>query len=76
MQKRARATAAKTALIRVIRISLDLDHIAVFDISQDATVCVTEVAQRLHHLDAIGMDIDFRHLPSLSSRLLSYASFI
>lgn len=59
VQKRAGAAAAQASLARVIRIALDLNYVAVLDVGKNAAVGMAEVAERLDHLDAVGMDINF-----------------
>ena len=58
MQKGAVAAAAEAALVRVVRVALDLDHLPVLHIGEDAAVRMAEVAQRLAHLDAGGVDVN------------------
>ena len=58
VQKRAGTTAAQTALARIIRITLDLDHVAILNIGEYAAVSMAEIAERLDHSDAILVDVD------------------
>ena len=71
-----RAAAAQTTLVGVVGIAFDLDDFAIFHVSEDATICVAEVACALLHLYTGSMDIDLRHMRSpllfrLPSRTLS-----
>ena len=71
-----RAAAAQTTLVGVVGIAFDLDDFAIFHVSEDATICVAEVACALLHLYTGSMDIDLRHMRSpllfrLPSRALS-----
>ena len=58
------AAAAQTARVRgIIRIALDLEDLAVLDVSENAAILVTEIAAGLLHFDAGSVDTDVRHLP-------------
>ena len=72
MQKGAVAAAAEAALVRVIGIALDLDHLPVLHIGEDAAVRMAEVAQRLAHLYAGGVDVNLVPHGQLSSSLFPY----
>ena len=62
VQQRAGAAAAQASLVAVVGIAFDLDDVTVFDVCENTAVRVAEIAQRLDHLDARSVDIDFgRH---------------